>query len=117
MAYGPKRPDAIFLVDTFEKEIVWNGITIILRLNKNGCEGRIYGGFMNHLEIQTKNNEPLPITETGYKSHFFISNCLYKSVTDTFLDLLEEASKSKKWQRYWKEHQEALQQPDLFANL
>ncbi len=117
MAYGPKRPDLKFLIDAWEKEIVWNDITIILRLNKSGNGGTLpNGSFMQHLEIQTKNNEPLPITDTGYKSHFFHGN-LGKSVSDAVLDWINKEAESKKWQRYWKEREKALQQPDLFGDL
>jgi hypothetical protein len=43
----------------------WEGITIYLK-----WEPDAHGGLIAHLQIQSENREPIPITETGYRSHF-----------------------------------------------
>ena len=52
----------------------WNGITIEVRYCRNwlGQYKETYGYHLVHLEIEAIDPEraPLPITETGYRSHF-----------------------------------------------
>ena len=52
-------------------EIIWRGINIRISFTPGyiNTVKEIYGFSMAHLEI-TSNNQELPITETGYKSHF-----------------------------------------------
>ncbi len=47
---------------------IWNDIEIRIRLNSDGSASyrKYYGHPLVHLEIQSGNREPLPITETGY---------------------------------------------------
>lgn len=96
--------------------IVWNNIKITVLLNMSN-----FTTYVDHLELITENKQPLPVTETGYRSHFFkIKNCIPKNTTVLewiYQWLDHEAKSNKKWQRYWKEHQKALQQPDLFGDL
>ena len=47
----------------------WNGIEFEIRWYPD-CIGFDDGTSMAHLEIISKDRRPLPITETGYKSHF-----------------------------------------------
>jgi hypothetical protein len=52
--------------------IVWNGVRIDIACNMDYspiCR-QIYGEAIAHLEIRSVRKEPLPITETGYRSHF-----------------------------------------------
>lgn len=88
----------------------WEGIEIELTYKP-----REYGGVIAHLGIRTINPEsaPLPITETGYRSHYHPvgtveanEGTLIEQVT-TWLD---EEAKSKKWQKYLAEYR----QPSLF---
>lgn len=44
--------------------ITWEGIALQVRWCPNWCN------IIAHLEIQSDNDVPLPITETGYRSHF-----------------------------------------------
>lgn len=46
--------------------INYKGVAVTLSL-KNNC----YSGGTHHLEIETENEQPIPITRTGYKSIFF----------------------------------------------
>lgn len=52
----------------------WNGIRIEVRYCPNwlGFYERLYGHPLAHLEIESVEPErvPLPLTETGYRSHF-----------------------------------------------
>ena len=52
----------------------WNGIRIAVRYCRNWLDfyEDIYGYPLAHLEIESiePDNAPLPMTETGYRSHF-----------------------------------------------
>ena len=50
----------------------WQGITLSVRYCPNWSDAiaRVYGEPLAHLEIQSEGGEGLPITETGYRSHF-----------------------------------------------
>ncbi|MBE0613793.1 MAG: hypothetical protein IH604_09030 [Burkholderiales bacterium] len=50
----------------------WQGIALEIRYcpSWSGSYEEIYGYPLAHLEIESANREPLPITETGYLSHF-----------------------------------------------
>ncbi|MEX0806699.1 MAG: hypothetical protein WD688_25770 [Candidatus Binatia bacterium] len=54
--------------------LVWNGIRIEIRYCPNWLESYegVYGYPLAHLEIDAIDPEgaPLPMTETGYRSHF-----------------------------------------------
>lgn len=45
--------------------IVWEGITIYLK-----WEPDAHSGIISHLQMQSENRVRIPITETGYRSHF-----------------------------------------------
>lgn len=57
---------------------IWNGIEIRIRLNADysAAYREYYGQPLAHLEIQSGNREPLPITETGYLSHWTLAENL-----------------------------------------
>ena len=48
-----------------ERIITWEGREIRLSYTPRWCEQ------IDHIEVQSIDRSPLPITETGYKSHFF----------------------------------------------
>ena len=48
-------------------QISWQGIALLVRWAPKWTTG-IYE--IAHLEIKSRNRQPLPITETGYRSHF-----------------------------------------------
>ena len=50
----------------------WQGIALEIRYCPSWLEDYedIYGHPLAHLEIESANKEPLPITETGFLSHF-----------------------------------------------
>lgn len=57
-------------------------------------------GVVDHVELCVDNNEPIPITETGYKSHFFgpLSPSLtIDQVINMTRDWLDMEAKSPDW--------------------
>lgn len=75
------------------------------------------GGAIAHLTLTSVNPEraPLPVTETGYRSHFHpvgtIEAEFNGDVVRCVTEWLNAESKSKDWKR----HQESQRQPDLFG--
>lgn len=82
-------------VETYEFE--WCGIRISLQHVHKYC------GVIEHLEIRAIDPEkaPLPITETGYKSHFVDEASInrYSNPQAYVLAWLDEASSRPEWQR------------------
>lgn len=85
--------------------IAWNGITIQLRLTRNWMNG-----MAHHLELRA--SEPLPVTETGYRSHFFgaSDDADLDEVITFVLNWLDDAAEHRSWQDF----QERYRQGDLF---
>jgi len=46
-------------------QLKWSGFHINIEWEPNA-----FGGIIAHLEIRSENSYPLPITNTGYLSHF-----------------------------------------------
>jgi len=86
----------------YQKHIItWNNIEIQARYDPEYSTGMIA-----HLELKSINppKARLPMTETGYRSHFHpvgtIELDFGGDVVAAVTDLLNEAAKSKKWQAY-----------------
>ena len=83
------------IVETCEFE--WCSIRISLK------HERKYGGLIEHLEIRTIDPEkaPLPITDTGYKSHFVDEKHIdhYGGSQAYVVAWLDEEASKPKWQR------------------
>ena len=92
----PERPSTI---------IEWRSIVIELRLTPNWMNG-----LAHHLELRA--SEPLPITETGYRSHFLATSdsADLDEVIAFILSWLDDAAEDKSWQ----DCQERRRQGDLF---
>ena len=77
-------------------EFDWNGIRISLKHVHN------YFAMIEHLEIKSIDPEkaPLPITDTGYKSHFIDKASIecHGNAMDYVLAWLDEVAKAPKWQ-------------------
>lgn len=82
-----------------EHHIHWQGIAITVR----HCPNWSSVGFpVQHIEVISENREALPITETGYKSHFLtgtdaleeFGSCPVAYVTAW----LDHAAQTKRWQ-------------------
>ncbi|NRB46246.1 MAG: hypothetical protein HRU41_01135 [Saprospiraceae bacterium] len=52
--------------------ITWNNRVIEITYNNDWSKAHreAYGHSMAHLEIKSQDDQPLPISETGYRSHF-----------------------------------------------
>ena len=96
--------------------IEWRGMLIELRYCADICAGfaALYGHAMAHLEVETI--EPvraaLPITETGYRSHFAAEPEVSAAggPVDYLLDALERAADDPDW----KLRESAARQYSLF---
>ncbi|MEM7241806.1 MAG: hypothetical protein AAF429_06445 [Pseudomonadota bacterium] len=82
-------------------DITWNGLDIHVTLKKQSW----HSDFI-HIEIRCK--EPLPMTNTGYRSHFMQGEAFaqYESLEAFILAWLEEASQSKDWKQIWDARQQ-----------
>ena len=93
-------------IEVQQLKLVWDGININITYKPDYSEvtKRIFKYSLAHLELQTENKEPLPITESGYRSHF--TNAAEIEAFDTPVDFvktwLNEKSKSKAWQKHKK---------------
>jgi len=88
------------------KTIYWRGIRMeIIHVGT-------YSADMDHIEIHTENKMPIPITETGYKSHFFPTGSYaeYDTAEALVVAWLEAEANSKEW----KAKELAAQQMSLF---
>ncbi len=78
-------------------EFEWSGIRISLQHVHKYC------GVIEHLEIRTIDPEkaPLPITSTGYKSHFVAESSFhaYGSPLDYVLAWLNAEAGKPEWQK------------------
>jgi len=78
---------------TFE----WEGRTIRLSYTPRRWT------VIDHIEIVAEDRDPLPITKTGYKSHFFgpVEPALdIEEVTAFVVDWLNEDAQTQAWQDY-----------------
>lgn len=78
----------------------WEGIEIELTYVPEA-----YGGAIAHLEVRTINPEraPLPITETGYRSHYHPVGTVEAgegTLVEQVTAWLDEEAKSKAWKKY-----------------
>lgn len=88
----------------------WQGIEIELIYKP-----KEYGGVIAHLEVRSVHPEcaPLPITETGYKSHYHAVGTVEASegtLVEQVSEWLDAEAKSKAWLR----HVEESRQLSLF---
>jgi len=76
--------------------LVWNSIEIAITHSLNMF------GDAHHIEVKsiTPTRAPLPITETGYKSHFYIAPdgaMLDAEVVEMVTKWIEKEAKTKRW--------------------
>lgn len=93
--YGIKLSHAVWT-----KEITWHDIKIKILFNESGCGYPI----MEHIEIRTENKQKLPITDTGYLSHFVPWTIIepYGDAVGFIKAWLDDASTKKSWQKHVK---------------
>ena len=82
-------------------EITWEGITVTV----SHCSNWLNSDF-DHNEVRAK--ERLPITTTGYRSHFIHSNelALFASPEDFVRQWLDHSAADKAWLQYLKDSQQ-----------
>lgn len=75
--------------------LVWEGIEFTLSHTVQA-----FGGPFDHIELHAK--ERLPVTETGYRSHFISPQelALWETPTAFVIDWLNDAAKDPSWQEY-----------------
>lgn len=91
--------------DNITFELCWQDIPITVSVDPDWL-----GGDMVHLELRA--SEPLPITTTGYRSHF-MPRAVWEEIDDLthhVLGWLDEKAQSKEWKAHWEERR----QPSLF---
>jgi hypothetical protein len=85
---------------------LWNSIKIEITYNPDYSEAskKIAGYRLAHLQVFSKNRVPLPITETGYRSHFVPAKRIegFASPIDFVRAWLTELEQGKKWQAHLK---------------
>lgn len=88
----------------------WEGFSLAIRW----CPLWLSNELVNtgHLEIYSEDKLPLPITETGYRSHFIRKEVIEDAggAIAYVQAWLEHGAKSKSWQQ----QRASLQQPSLF---
>jgi len=96
---------------TEEYSITWEGIALSIRWTPNWL-GRDDEYAIGHLEIESDDRHALPMTETGYRSHFTHRDDIdaYGGAVAFVDEWLKETSRSKSW----KAHVEASKQLSLF---
>ncbi|MEM7242986.1 MAG: hypothetical protein AAF429_12440 [Pseudomonadota bacterium] len=86
-------------------DLEWRGIPFRATLVREQ-----FNSEFHHIELRA--DRPLPMTETGYRSHFMHKEQFeqYADLKTFILDWFNEAAESKKWARI----QENYAQPSLF---
>ncbi len=84
--------------------MIWNNITIEVNYNDNWSNviQETYGYCLAHLEIRSQNKQPLPITGTGYKSHFTPTSEIeeFGGAVEYVNHWLDQEVNSKEWKKY-----------------
>ena len=80
---------------------IWEGITIAVSHKANWLNTDY-----DHIELRA--DEKLPVTETGYRSHFIANSelALFDSLEGFVLLWLDEAAMSNEWKRHLKDSQQ-----------
>ena len=85
-------------------KIVWQGIPITIKFNP--CWSKVYddiqGSKMTHTEVIRDDRKELPITGSGYRSHFMDERDFadYSDITTYVLEWLDHEAQSKNWKNY-----------------
>ncbi|TNE42954.1 MAG: hypothetical protein EP341_11690 [Sphingomonadales bacterium] len=76
-----------------EIRIDWRGIGMTLIFHPYR-----WGGPCDHIEIFSDGRVPLPVTETGYKSHFVVAGTIPpEALVDHVTAWLDENARSDRW--------------------
>lgn len=96
------------IVDTFE--FIWRNIPLIVRYESRWLNSEATN--VAHLQVESASRERLPITETGYRSHFAPAAEINEAGGPVAYTVawLDDMARSAEWQRY----AEASRQLSLF---
>lgn len=86
--------------------LIWNGINIMVIHTPN------YFADMDHIELHAENRQRLPVTETGYRSHF-----CHESVIEPYgcaLAFVQAWLDHEAMKPEWRTHVESSRQMSLF---
>ncbi|MFC2966856.1 hypothetical protein [Acidimangrovimonas pyrenivorans] len=88
-------------IETYEIE--WQGIAIEINWEAKWHNSDIYP--IAHIQLRAEGRQPLPMTETGYRSHFVQREQVeaYGTPVEYVTAWLEEAALSPAWPRYVEE--------------
>jgi len=85
-------------------QITWQNIPIEISYNNNWSDAylNVYGYALAHIELCSENDVPLPMTPTGYRSHFISDPKIvdFGGAKKYVLDWLNHTAQSKKWKKY-----------------
>ncbi len=92
-------------------KMTWQGIEIEARYDPQYCES-----IVAHLEIQSVNPERarLPMTETGYRSHFHGIGTIERDYAGDVIACVEDWLEKEAQSKDWKTYVEASRQGSLF---
>ena len=83
---------------------IWNNIAITIDYvpNYSNSVKELTGETLSHLEVRSANQQKLPISETGYRSHFTSKKevDMFGGAEPNVLTWLNQESQSKDWQDY-----------------
>jgi hypothetical protein len=76
---------------------MWRGIDLEIRHCRQWCA--ITG--LDHIEVRSRDRVSLPITETGYRSHFIAPEQIaeFGTAAEYVLAWIDRASQSQKWKQ------------------
>ncbi len=99
MATDEAQPHKIGQAET--SSFIWAGIEISLTHTPSWLNS-------DHRHIELRAGERLPVTQTGYRSHFVHQDefALFDGPEDFARQWLEQAATSKEWQKYLKDSQQ-----------
>ncbi|MFC3052294.1 hypothetical protein [Kordiimonas pumila] len=91
-------------MENFTQIIHWQGYEIELSYNARSYNlSHISGPNMVHIELRTVKPEraPLPVTESGYRSHFEHAQAVaeYENPVEYVMAWLDHAAKNSNWQQ------------------
>ena len=91
-------------IQTFEIE--WQGTPITLNYQEDWLgQFKKHGHHhISHIEIRSEDSQPLPITETGYLSHFFEPRDI--NPVAEIMEWLDLRAQSKEWKKYIEDSQQ-----------
>ncbi len=92
--------------------ITWNNIPISIKYNPDHSRPyrEAYGYALAHIQLRA--DRPIPVTGTGYLSHFIAEPLVaeYGGATAFVTAMLDDAAQSPEWEKMQAEYQ----QPSLF---